>query len=238
MVEQVEEPKPIIYTANVWRTGGKWIIPIPKHLLPLLKKNTLYKLEITIRECPINLNIKGKGHAKYWEVLATSTAEREEQYTEITKIWKLGNKYGFPIRREIADLLVPKIREIKTKVKEAVELSKIERAKEKLLKENEEYQKLKEELELINRSRLVALLEFMEEEPNRDKEEIEKKMKEIEEKATKEAPKKAKTLKPNYDELQLLAWAKRPLKVKVTLFEVKDPEEAIELYRKAPFGLD
>ena len=257
-----KEEEVIIYTANLWHSGGKWVIPIPRHIKPLLKKNKLYKLIISIREIPFSI---------VFSETSSKALQKERVFIEVTKIWKMGDKYAFPVRKETADLLAPLILEIREVVKREVEKSKIGRAKRRLLSEDKRYLKLWEKVQSLQDEKNRVIGEIIpedslddegwwdhpltpeeKEEIKRKNEEKEKQIKEIEakidgllkkarvieEETTERAKEIAKELTPNIKENQILAWAKRPLKIKAIPFEIIDPEDAIELYRKAPFGLE
>nr|WP_015243611.1 hypothetical protein [Thermococcus sp. AMT7]AFZ84296.1 hypothetical protein a7-8 [Thermococcus sp. AMT7] len=252
-----EKPEPLTtITASIWRHSRRYVIPIPKNQLALLLedplgRDRLYKLQISVRPIPeintLELSLRDIGSEKV--EIADLSGKADElineakklisglpNVTEISKLWKSGNKFIFPITPDTAELILPKIDQASKKLEEAIKLLKVRDVLERLLEENQEYQELKDKIgvwKLIKRLGPTENLDL----PEEYQKTLER-MKAIEMEAINQAIEKAKTMKGTYKLRLLEGWIERPLAVKIYRFQPGTPEEAISLYRKTPIRLD
>ncbi|ACX73607.1 hypothetical protein Metvu_1757 (plasmid) [Methanocaldococcus vulcanius M7] len=250
-----ETPEPVTtFAGSIWRHSRRYVIPVPKNQLGLLLedplgRDRLYKIHISVRPIPeintLELTLLDIGSEKVVDIANLSGKANElidkarnlilglPSVAEISKLWKSGNKFIFPITPDTAELILPKIEQASKKLEEAIKLLKVRDVLERLLDENQEYQELKDKLGVWR-----IIRELPGEDLPEDYQKTLERMKAIEREAISQAIEKARTMKGTYKLRLLEGWIERPLTIKIYRFQPRTPEEAISLYRKTPIRLD
>jgi hypothetical protein len=249
-----ENPEPVTtFAGSIWRHSRRYVIPIPKNQLGLLLedplgRDRLYKIHISVRPIPeintLELTLRDIGSEKV--DIANLSGKADElinearnlilglpSVAEISKLWKSGNKFIFPITPDTAELILPKIEQASKKLEEAIKLLKVRDVLERLLDENQEYQELEDKIGVWK-----LIRELPEENLPEDYQKTLERMKAIEREAISQAIEKARTMKGTYKLRLLEGWIERPLTIKIYCFQPRTSEEAISLYRKTPIRLD
>lgn len=248
-----ETPEPLTtFTGSIWRHSRRYVVPLPKNQVGLLLqdakgRDSLYKVQLTVRPIP-EIDFTGimfkeisskNADASEITLKAHELVEKAKKeianvpsVAEITKLWKSGAKFILPITPDTAEVLLPKIDTASKYLEEAIKLLKVKEVLAELLKDNQEYQELKNKLDLWRLSRRLGI------EPDEEITNAIERMKAIEQATLGQALELAEKKRSTYTLRLLEGWIERPLTIRVYRFQPKTPEEAISLYRKTPIRLD
>ena len=225
--EAMRELEPVKFYSTVWRHSRRWAIPIPKGVRELLDPNQLYKIRITFTT-PEDSYLKNR-------LSGILSSLEWKSYVEVTKAWKSGNRRLFPITKNTARQLVPKLQELKEATEEIIREATIEEAIDYLIKDDPKYRELKRKL-ISSKGRLWDYLTEADiKKQERIKEEIAKLKEEYRPKAEKLVE---EGFKPGPEIEFIEEWIKAPLLIEATPYYVENERKAIALYKRAPMPLN
>lgn len=220
------QEKGIPFLSTVWRHSRKWAIPIPKGTRELLDPNQLYKITIEFTKPPDNrLN-------KFLEYQLSKLSF--ERYVEVTKVWKSGKRRLFPITKNTALRLVPKLQELREATDLIIEEATIQDAIDYLIRDDPRYKELKRKILNPSGRLWYNMTEKDRKQQEKYREELNKLREEYRDRA-KELIEEG--FKPGRDVELLKEWIKNPLLITAVPYEAKSEREAIALYKRAPIPL-
>ena len=223
--EAKRELEPVTFYSTVWRHSRRWAIPIPKGVRELLDPNQLYKITITFT----------KPEDSYLRNRLENILSRLvwDSYVEVTKVWKSGNRRLFPITKNTARQLVPKLQELKEFTEDIIREAVIEEAIDYLIKDDPKYKKLKLEFYTLKNLNFPT---------PRDLKEMKKVERAIQELKEEYRPKAEKLVEEGFKpgpEIEFIEeWIKAPLLITATPYYVENERKAIALYKRAPMPLN